>query len=313
MRRVLKFLVSLGLSLSISGQTPSFHAEVTNIHVDVAVVENHRLISGLQQADFQVRDNDEVQPIVAFAEESVPVSLALMLDFSGSMRRSLAELAEESRSALRQLRSEDRVAVIGFSYDARLEEDFTADVDAVVATIKRLASKGPSDVLGTHINNAVIAATQVLSQERERALRRGEARRYAILMLTDNLPTGHIADELVIPRLLDADTVLNAIVIRREHHGKLGPLRDQPGTQYYDLENVFDLAQATGGEALFSTRAKGSLADMISRIRTRYSIWYRPPWSQPGAFRRIRVELTEAARSRYPDAEIKARRGYYAN
>jgi hypothetical protein len=56
------------------------------------------------------------------------------------------------------------------------------------------------------------------------------------------------------------------------------------------------------------------LARIVRQIATRYSFQYAaPPKGQPGAFRRIRVELSPAAQRRYPGAVIQARTGYYVD
>ena len=51
---------------------------------------------------------------------------------------------------------------------------------------------------------------------------------------------------------------------------------------------------------------------MIERIRARYGIQYEAPPSAPGAYHRIRVELTPEAQQRHPHALIRARAGYDA-
>jgi hypothetical protein len=39
---------------------------------------------------------------------------------------------------------------------------------------------------------------------------------------------------------------------------------------------------------------------------------YHEPSSPPGSFRHVAVALTETARRKYPQAELRARTGYYA-
>jgi hypothetical protein len=59
-------------------------------------------------------------------------------------------------------------------------------------------------------------------------------------------------------------------------------------------------------------RADQSFNEMIERIRSRYLLAYHEPASTPGLFRHLSVGLTEAAKKRYPLAELRARSGYYA-
>jgi hypothetical protein len=61
-----------------------------------------------------------------------------------------------------------------------------------------------------------------------------------------------------------------------------------------------------------SKQATKSFPEMIERIRSRYSIAYDAPAAPAGTFRRIRVELAEAARRKHSGAVVRARAGYYA-
>ena len=65
------------------------------------------------------------------------------------------------------------------------------------------------------------------------------------------------------------------------------------------------------GETVKAERADQAFAEMIGRLRSRYSLAFAlPERAQPGQFRRLRVELAGAARRRYPKAQIRARGGY---
>ena len=46
--------------------------------------------------------------------------------------------------------------------------------------------------------------------------------------------------------------------------------------------------------------------------RSRYMLAYHEPDASPGTFRHITVTLDDAARKRYPGAELHSRSGYYA-
>jgi hypothetical protein len=56
-----------------------------------------------------------------------------------------------------------------------------------------------------------------------------------------------------------------------------------------------------------------AFADTLARIRERYALYfYLPEGVKPGAERAIEVELSDAARKRYPGAEVRYRRSYLA-
>jgi hypothetical protein len=139
----------------------------------------------------------------------------------------------------------------------------------------------------------------------------GETGRRAILILTDNEGLNYKRpDEEVIRALGAANIVLNAIVVGR---GKRPEVR--PGVTYRNPDftppDVFKVSEETGGEAVKADKAGAAFARMIERIRTRYAIHYNMPATATRGFRHVRVELTAAAKMRYPTAEVRARKGYY--
>jgi VWFA-related protein len=292
------------------GQGVRFEADVTNIHLDVAVTQNGHSVIGLQQNDFTVHDEDSSCDIVSFGEQSVPLDLILLLDLSGSMHRDLQELARKADEALRQIGPDDRVSVVSFSYGTNVEQDFTTDRKTLSETIHRVVRQGPRDTLPTRIAAAIQFSALVLARARGKSQRSS-----AILIVTDNSPDGDpigVPDEPVLRDLSDADVILNGIVIHKSHFGswRLDRPRNKPDLPGYTIENVFHLAKATGGDALLSTDT--SLPDLLRRIRSRYSLWYHGPQAGVGSFRRIKVELTPDARIKYPNATLQYREGYYS-
>src|ERR1700694_3744984 len=91
-----------------------------------------RPLRGPPPADFEVRDNGQLRPILSLqSDRRSPVSLAILLDVSGSMRVSskIAMARQAFDSVLKQLRDgEDEVAL--FTFDSSLHErhGFTADL-----------------------------------------------------------------------------------------------------------------------------------------------------------------------------------------
>ena len=83
-----------------------------------------RTLQGLTAADFEVRDNGQLRPILSLgSDQSSPLSIAFLVDMSGSMRVGpkidLARRAYESM--LLQLRAADDEAAV-FSFDSALHE-----------------------------------------------------------------------------------------------------------------------------------------------------------------------------------------------
>ena len=71
-----------------------------------------------------------------------------------------------------------------------------------------------------------------------------------------------------------------------------------------------EIARASGGDSLPVDDADG-LETTLSRIRQRYALhFYLPAGARSGEERQVEVALSEAARRRYPDADVRFRKTY---
>lgn len=297
--------ILLWAAAALAQETPVFRASVSLVKLDVQVVEQGRLVSDLAQEDFAVFDEGAPSRIVYFGRETEPVSVLLLLDVSGSMRRRLKEMAAAARRALAALRPSDQVSVMLFSRNTAVRLPFTRDFEAVAEKLGRVPEE-PAPGSGTQINLAILAAAEYVAKTLE-----GRPGRRAIVILTDNAGLNYQApDEDVIRALLAADTVLNAMVTPEARPPKAPPPGRDPNPDFTPPD-VFRLARATGGEVVRAADAGQAFPRMLESIRTRYSLHCAAASGPSGAFRRLRVELTAEARRRHPRAEIRAREGYF--
>jgi VWFA-related protein len=281
----------------------TFKSAVANVRVDAQVLQDGNLITDLTAKDFVVREDDRPQSIVYFGREKEPLSLLVLLDVSGSMRKHVEQVADVARQSLRFLRPSDRVAVMVFARDSHVRKDFTDDMAEVELEI-RAAAADESVGTATNVNDALLAAADYMED------RAPDTGRKALLILTDNLGMNYRSpDEPVIEALHASGTVMNAIVIGKgarpsplSKHRALNPDFTPP--------DVFTIAEQTGGEAVKADRAGEAFSRMIERIRTRYSIHYNMPNPGVNGYRNISVELTPSAKLRFPRAEVRARKGY---
>jgi VWFA-related protein len=288
---------------SIFAQQPdevTFRASVTQVRVDAQVVDNNRPVTGLTKNDFVVYDEGVAQPLVHFGHDAEPVTVLLLLDVSGSMKRYLEQVGRTARQALGQLTSQDRAGVMVFSKGTQVFHAFSNRFAEAAREIEVavLDAKMPA---GTAIYAALLDAAAEFGKDPQLGRR-------AILLLTDGSGLNHLVNEDdTVHALSGGDVVMNAIVVGKGRN----PRTFAGANPDFTPSDVFAVAARTGGEAVRAERADEAFGEMIGRLRTRYSLAFAMPADAArGTFRRVRVELTGAARKRYPRAQIRARGGY---
>jgi VWFA-related protein len=118
------------------------------IHSYVSVVSPQgQSIQGLSAANFTVQENfvtETITSVTPMSGGSVPISVALLLDRSGSMS-SLNKLADAKAAALTflsNLTANDRAAVISFSDNSTVDQIFTTNKTLLSNAINALAANG---------------------------------------------------------------------------------------------------------------------------------------------------------------------------
>ena len=139
-------MLGLGIVFISSGLTAdkkakdeqTIRVQVDMVSLPVVVTDKlGRRITDLKQENFQVFEDGVQQEIAGFAATDEPVNVALTLDTSGSTEAELAKIQNAAISFVNQLHPDDEVAVISFSDDVRLQEDFTIDRDKNEYGIKK--------------------------------------------------------------------------------------------------------------------------------------------------------------------------------
>ena len=280
-----------------------FKSAASDVRVVVQATEDGKLLEGLKQEDFVVSDEGQAQPVVYFARESEPLTLLLLLDISGSMRKHVEQISETARGALGYLAPGDRVGIMTFGARTNLHFEFFDNHAEVARQLRTAADDIDRTGYGTAINAAVIDAAKLLTIDDSKGRR-------AVLILTDNLGLNFQADDpLTVGYLLRADAMLSTIVVGRAI--RPGPRRTGANPDFTPAD-VFRLAEATGGETVRASHAAASFAEMIERIRNRYTLAYHvPQGAKPGAYRQITVALSDAARKLHPKAVLLTREGYF--
>ena len=100
----------------------------------------NRLVTGLEQEDFQVYENNGQQKIAPLPAEDAPVSIGIIFDLSGSMTSKLIRARESILQFIKTANPQDEFFVIGFNDRPELIEDFTSSVEDIQARLATVRS-----------------------------------------------------------------------------------------------------------------------------------------------------------------------------
>src|SRR5438105_15292261 len=161
-----------------SGQD-TLRVTVDLVNVQFSVTDRRgRFVPGLTAQDFKVEEDGRRQEIRNFARENeLPLTLALLVDTSPSVRPVLDEEKTTASAFLESiLREKDLALVMGFDREVTLLQDYTENLRLLKRSIDELEVGG-----GTSVYDAVYLA----SQEKLR----DEAGRKAIILISDGEDT----------------------------------------------------------------------------------------------------------------------------
>jgi hypothetical protein len=272
-----------------AGQAPVIKSQVSLVNLFATVRDkSKRIVPDLKQEDFRISEDNQEQKIAFFSREvALPITLALLLDTSGSEQDMLSAIQEAGSGFIsRVIRKGDEALVMSFDSNVDLLSDFTDERSQLERAIRKARINVPDQgtiggnpgpigsrqITGTALYDAIyLACGEKLATE---------AGRKAIVIVTDAQDEGSKVRLVVDPR-----------------YG------GNPGVAH-------KLAEETGGR-MISVRSEKKLAEAFDEIsqelRSQYTLGYYPSNNaRDGKFRKIKVETANH------DLKVLARRGYYA-
>lgn len=235
---------------------------------------NGRIITGLDGSRFRVLDDRQEQSLESVTLEESPVSVVVVFDISGSLRRDIAELRSALNVFLDSLRTDDDVSLITFNDKPIIAVPFTHDLTAVREAAGRAQAGG-----GTALLDAVVLGLAHSNTERKRS----EARRRVLVVFTDGGDRN------------SRYTWRDVRELAREADVRIYPFVLWSAAQDFAVEqaSLKDLADDTGGWLLAVSRSR-RLPEEVAKleIHTQYVLGFAPRSQQrDGRFRRVKVEL----------------------
>ena len=255
--------------------------EVNRVILWVTVTDKSgELVGDLTKENFSVFEDGAPQTIRDFLLEDRPITMAIVLDSSGSMRDAMPEVHQAAAGFVETLRPQDKALVIDFDDRVFLIQELTSDQ----ALLKEAVTS--TEALGsTALFDGLHAAFRKL---------RGIEGRKAIVLLSDGDDT---SSQLAYNRILEEAKAQSVLI----YGIGLGDVRKSV---------LKELADVTGGRSFFVAKAN-QLAEVYRKIadelRRQYYLSYSTTNSKwDGRFIKLEVK------SKNPDWSVRARRGYFA-
>jgi len=307
MRATVKFLIASLLATlgaaSMSAQAPvetprpTFRSSTDLVSIQASVRDKRgRPLSGLTPADFEVRDNGQLRPVVSLrSDRHSPVSVAVLVDTSGSMRvgPKIAMARQVFGAIVAQLREgEDELAL--FTFDSRLHErhPFVSQFSGLVSALENLQAFG-----STSLYDATAATARRLAER--------SAAHKAIIILTDGVDTSSELTPAEVSALSSSISVPVYVVATLPGVDQVALLEnlDRPGQNSADLRQ---LADWTGGRLVVATTQPETTAStmrLLEELRQQYVLAIES--AGVNEWRRLEVRVRERS------ATVKARSGYF--
>jgi VWFA-related protein len=148
----------VGVLGAAAQERPIFRSAGDLVRVFVTVTDRDgRLVTTLEQKDFEVRDEGKAQPIEVFDKTPQPIRLIVMLDVSGSMVGNLPLLRTASDQLFARLRPDDVVRVGTFGKDVEISPAFTSEVQELRAALPREIERDAPTPLWRAVDEALDA------------------------------------------------------------------------------------------------------------------------------------------------------------
>jgi len=262
----------------------------------VTVTEGGERVLHLGREDFRILDDGESQDMVTFEPGDVPLTAAILVDASFSMKGDRLRLAVRgAQRFVEEMKELDEVTLMLFSDRLLYATAFTQDPAALTAALNEVRAGG-----GTAINDHLYLALKWLEPEQGRRV---------VILLTDGVDVESTLDmEKVLwmvgrsqalvywIRLMDDEAGLSRFTAwrnadgHREEMAHLSQAVTESGGRIVDIQ---DLQQA---EAVFR--------EILRELREQYVLGYYPSRNvNDGSWHRVRVEVEGGY-------DVRTREGY---
>jgi Ca-activated chloride channel homolog len=295
------FLIAMTTLASSQAPVPldyTLNVQVELVQLPVSVVDKNGFpVRGLQQEHFRIYEDKVTQDIAVFKQEDVPVSVALVIDASGSMYHKQDRVNQAALTFVQESNPDDETAIVSFADQPTLAQDFTRNPNTLMNTLNGISVRGD-----TALHDAVwFAAKHLETSFHEKKV---------LLVISDGEDNKSIykLDE-VLERIRESKILVYTVgLLSDDSLNGNWPFKAQA------RRTLEQFAKVTGGRAFFprNLNAIDEVCKSIAHeLRNQYTLAYRP--SNPkldGTWRGVKVQI--AATKGMPKMTVRTKQGYYA-
>lgn len=288
LKRSLLTIATAACLLGATALAQRIKVTTQTVPVYATVVDGQRrLVTDLQQHEFEVYDNGKLQPLTNFVNETTPFTAVVMLDTSGSMTFNFEFLKEAAEKFVLRLLPDDRVRVGSFSDKILISPTFTSDRDELVRIVRNDLQYGNPTFLWDAIDRSMDALA-------------GETGRRVVLVFSDGEDEHSEATNFksVLTRAVNEDFMIYSIGLQSRILNRL----TRPDRR------LMELAEQTGGGYFELTRTadlNSTFTRVADELHRQYVLGFSPE-SLDGTVHKLDV------RSKVPGMKVRARKSYLA-
>jgi len=299
-------LAALLLISPLTAQQPiQFRSSAETIEVHATVkLKNGTIARDLTKDDFELYEDGKLREITVFSKSIQPLSVAMVLDHSGSTAAHFDDVLAAGREFVGHLLRGDRMSVSSLTWDCH---DFTDKLSSVMNLLK---SQMPQDN-GSPIWSAVDRAMWTIE---------GEPGRHIVLLLSDGIdnqaqmgalagmtppisamnmsqciwapPPQEIISAKDVIKRAEKDAVMVYTVSVGDGTSELSVIAKQTGASYQELANYDDL--------------KGAFRSIADELHLQYLLGFSPTFTD-GKTHKIEVKVKRSG------VTVQSRKGYVAS
>jgi VWFA-related protein len=301
---------------------PAGEEEVVKTDVDLVVLDalvlqkrTGRVVGDLKREDFTLAEDGVPQQITHFSQNSLPLSVVLLIDRGGCLDPFSESVKRAASEAVARLKPADEVAVMAYHDTVDLVEEFTRDRRAIADALERVPG---------HEERAQHCLDRAFYEAARYMVRAGNpVGRRVIVVITAVTSAFACAGGPSVGEakreVYESGSVVCGLIPRSpEQRAESGMFRAMTGIGgVFGVKslNIKDLADETGGEVLDDKpeHLDRTFDTLVEHLRTRYQLAYVPTnRKHDGAVRKLKLTLRPAAEKPHGKLAVKSRRSYVA-